>query len=60
MESRISAHADEAMSRTYRGGLSIEEAFERGDQWLVRHRIYDEAGNVVHETFRPYGKFGIP
>jgi hypothetical protein len=58
--SRVSAHAEEATSRTYRGGLSIEEVFTRGDEWLVRHRIYDAAGNVVHETFRPYAKFGAP
>lgn len=58
--SQISAHAEEATGRTYRGGLSIEEVFERGDQWLVRHRIYDAAGDIVHETFRPYGKFGAP
>lgn len=24
----------------------------------VRHRIYDPAGEILHETFRPYAKFG--
>ena len=56
--SRVSAHAEQASGRIYRGGTSIEEVFSRGDQWLVRHRIYDAAGEVVHETFRPYAKFG--
>jgi len=56
--SRVSAHAEQASGRIYRGGTSIEEVFARGDQWLVRHRIYDSAGNILHETFRPYAKFG--
>ena len=56
--SRVSAHAEQATGRIYRGGTSIEEVFSRGGQRLVRHRIYDTGGKVVHETFRPYAKFG--
>ncbi len=40
------------------GSLSIEEIFRRGDDWLVRHRIYGQGGEVLHDTFRPYAKFG--
>lgn len=54
----MSAHAEAASGRIYQGGTSIEEVFTSGDQWLVRHQIYDSAVNLVHETFRPYGKFG--
>ena len=56
--SRVSAHAEAASGQIYRGGTSIEEVFTSGDQWLVRHQIYDSTGNLVHETFRPYAKFG--
>ena len=56
--SRVSAHAEAASGRIYRGGTSIEEVFTSGDKWLVRHQIYDSTGNLVHETFRPYAKFG--
>lgn len=57
---RISAHAEEATSKAYRGGLSIEEVFERGTARLVRHRIYGPRGDVLHQTFRPSAKFGAP
>jgi hypothetical protein len=55
---RLSAHVEQATGRAYRGGTSIEEIFRRGDDWLVRHRIYGPGGDVLHETFRPYSKFG--
>ena len=57
---RVSAHAEAAAGRAYRGGTSIEEVFERGTERLVRHRIYDPNGEIMHETFRPYAKFGAP
>jgi hypothetical protein len=56
--SRVSAHAEAASGRIYRGGTSIEEVFTSGDQWLVRHQVYDSTGDLLHETFRPYAKFG--
>lgn len=34
--------------------------FERGGDRLVRHRIYGPNGEILHETFRPYAKFGAP
>ena len=55
-----SAHAEPATSGVYKGGTSVEEVFERGTDRLVRHRIYDSRGNIVHETFRPHAKFGAP
>lgn len=55
---RVSAHAERARARAYRGGTSIEEVFRRGDDILVRHRIYGNNGRVLHETFRPDAKFG--
>ena len=57
---RVSAHAEGATGRTYRGGTSIEEVFERGVDRLIRHRIYGPNGEILHETFRPYAKFGGP
>lgn len=57
---RVSAHAEGATGRAYRGGTSIEEVFERGGDRLVRHRIYGPNGEILHETFRPYAKFGAP
>lgn len=57
---RVSAHAEGATGRAYRGGMSIEEVLERGGDRLVRHRIYGPNGEVLHETFRPYAKFGAP
>jgi RHS repeat-associated protein len=58
---RVSAHVERATGRAYKGATSIEEVFERssGEQ-LVRHRIYDQNGEMLHETFRPYAKFGLP
>jgi hypothetical protein len=57
---RISAHAEQATSNAYKGGTSVEEVFERGSDQIIRHRIYGPAGKVLHETFRPYAKFGAP
>ncbi len=58
---RASAHAEAATAKIYRGGTSIEEIFTRGDDdWLVRHRIYGSGGDILHETYRPYAKFGAP
>jgi hypothetical protein len=34
--------------------------FERGGDRLVRHRIYGPNGEILHETFRRYAKFGAP
>lgn len=44
---------EQATGKTDRGWTSIEEVFERGGDRLVRHRIYDPRGEVLHETFRP-------
>ncbi|MCL4293788.1 MAG: hypothetical protein KJ056_12295 [Acidimicrobiia bacterium] len=55
---RVSAHAEGATGRTYRGGTSIEVVFESGGDRLIRHRIYGPNGELLHETFRPYAKFG--
>ncbi len=55
---RVSAHAEGATGRRYRGGTSIEEVFESQGDRLVRHRIYGRQGDVLHQTFRPYAKFG--
>lgn len=57
---RASPYAEPATGKAYSGGTSIEEVFERGDDRLVRHRIYGPNGDVLHETFRPYAKFGAP
>lgn len=57
---RVSAHAEGAAGSAYRGGTSIEEVFERGTDRLIRHRIYGPNGEILHETFRPYAKFGAP
>lgn len=57
---RVSAHAEAATGRAYRGATSIEEVFERSTDRLVRHRIYGPNGEILHETFRPYAKFGTP
>jgi hypothetical protein len=40
--------------------MGIEEVFVRGGDRLVRHRAYGPNGEVLHESFRPYGKFGAP
>jgi hypothetical protein len=56
---RTSAHAEPARAKTYRGGTSLEEVFvhqETGER-IVRHTIVREE-NVLHETFRPFAKFG--
>jgi hypothetical protein len=57
---RVSAHAEEATSKTFQGGLSVEEVFERGGDRLVRHRIHGLNGKILHETYRPDAKFGSP
>jgi hypothetical protein len=57
---RPSAHATPATGKAYPGGMSIEEVFERGGDRLVRHRIYDPNGEILHQTFRPDAKFGAP
>lgn len=54
------AHIELATGRRYRGGISIEEVFERGDDALFRHRIYGPEGEVQHQTHRSYGKFDAP
>ncbi len=56
---RVSAHAEQATGRAYRGGTSIEEVFknaETGEQ-IIRHTI-TRGGEILHETFRTYSKFG--
>lgn len=56
---RVSAHAEQATGRAYRGGTSIEEVFknaETGEQ-IIRHTI-TRGGKILHETFRMYSKFG--
>ena len=54
---RVSAHAEPATAKRYKGGTSIEEVFKHGSDQLVRHRIYSASGKILHETFRPYAKF---
>ena len=56
---RVSAHVENAASRAYRGGISVEEVFvnvQTGER-IVRHLIV-RGEKVLHETFRTYGKFG--
>lgn len=57
---RISAHAEEATGRAFRGGTSIEEVFENTEsgEEIVRHTIV-RGEELLHETFRPYAKFGL-
>jgi RHS repeat-associated protein len=55
---QVSAHAEAATSRSYQGGVSLEEVFEKGQETLVRHTIYSGSGDILHQTFRPYAKFG--
>lgn len=55
---RMSAHAEAATGRAFRGGTSMEEVFMRGDQYLVRHRIYGPGGDMLKESFRPWARFG--
>ena len=52
-----SVHAE--ASSSYPGGVSTESIYDYGDgQTLVHHEIYDVNDELVHETFRPYAKFG--
>ena len=55
---QVAVHGEPATGRAYRGGTSVEEVFEKGGDRIVRHRIYDQNGSLVHETHREYGKFG--
>lgn len=55
---RVSAHAEQATGRAYRGETSIEEVFknaETGEQ-IIRHTI-TRGGEILHERFRTYSKF---
>ncbi|MEW6744303.1 MAG: hypothetical protein AB1486_16235 [Planctomycetota bacterium] len=56
---RISAHAEEASGRAYRGGTSIEEVFRNAEtgERIIRHTI-TRGGEILYETFRTYSKFG--
>lgn len=56
---RVAAHAESAAGKAYRGATSMEEVFinrQTGER-IVRHTIV-RGQQVVHETFRAYGKFG--
>ena len=55
-----SAHAENAVANPYQGGTSIEEVFqnESNGNKIVRHSIYDSEGNILHQTYRNYAKFG--
>ncbi len=57
---QVSAHAERATARAYRGGTSIEQIFVNREtgQRIVRHTIV-RGDDVLHETFRPYAKFGM-
>lgn len=59
--SRLTAHAESATSESKRlqGATSIEEVFVQSEtgQRVIRHTIV-RGGEVLHETFRPYAKFG--
>lgn len=54
-----SAHAEAASGHRYSGGISTEEVFQRGADWLVRHRVFSAGGKMLHETFRPFARFGL-
>jgi hypothetical protein len=56
-----SAHAEGATGRAYKGATSIEEVFKNTQtgETIVRHRIV-RGDEMLHETFRPYAKFGVP
>jgi RHS repeat-associated protein len=58
---QVSAHAEPATSlaRRYAGATSLEEVFVRGGDRVVRHRVVNAAGEILHETFRPLAKFGL-
>lgn len=56
---RVAAHAEQAAGRAYRGGTSMEEVFvnrQTGER-IIRHTVV-RGQQVLHETFRAYGKFG--
>lgn len=57
---QTSAHAEGATGRRYRGGINLEEVFERGNDRLIHHRIYSEDGRLLHDNVRDYAKFGRP
>lgn len=40
------------------GGRWTRTSCERGAHRLVRHRIYGRNGDLLHEDFCPYAKFG--
>lgn len=56
---RASAHAEAAVGRAYRGGVSIEEVFvdKATGERIVRHTIV-RGNEVLHETFRATAKLG--
>lgn len=57
---RVGAFAERATGRVYLGGTSMEEMFvniETGMR-LYRHIIV-RGGEILHETFREYSKFGV-
>ncbi len=57
---RTSAHAEQATAKVFKGATSIEEVFvhsQTGER-LIRHTVV-RGSNVLHETFRPYAKFGL-
>ncbi|OGX18423.1 MAG: hypothetical protein A2105_06180 [Omnitrophica WOR_2 bacterium GWF2_63_9] len=58
--SRVAAHAEEAVGRSYRGAVSLEEIFvhQQTAERIVRHTIVNE-GTILHETFRATAKFGL-
>jgi hypothetical protein len=57
---QASAHAEEATAKAYRGGTSIEEVFvnPQSGERIVHHTVV-RGEEVLHETFRPYAKFGL-
>ena len=59
---RITAHAEGATSPAKRlqGATSMEEVFvhQQTGERLIRHTIFKD-GEILHETFRPYSKFGL-
>lgn len=60
---RLTAHAEGATSQSKRlqGATSIEEVFvhQQTNEHLIRHTIVRD-GEILHETFRPFAKFGAP
>jgi hypothetical protein len=55
---RISVHAEPALSRQFKGGISMEEVWvSSGGDRIIQHLIYME-DKLVHSTVRSFARFG--